>query len=345
MNTRKELIKANVLELNELLQDNNYCPELECLFVQGDINAKISIFYWKDKSNTLLSEEELTFITNFYDSVTTARASYKNKENNQTASLIYIFSNENLNNLFSKIDVKDKNVLTVGSSGDQALNAIFHRAKNVTLADLNFITPLFVKFKIAAIKELSFLEFTKLFTHFESSFFENHKYYAKFSHLLDSKTRLFWDTLMLDADPNSLYNYFTDISYNTKSSFYNNEKDFFKLKKILKESNFSLDYIFAPIEEFHKHTTQKFDLIMLSNIHSYIGKYFFKKTQPIYEKLLNPEGLLQLTSTYREDRLKICDVYKNYKNCTSKLIKYSGVNNETSLVIKKDEESNYEPEY
>ena len=70
---------------------------------------------------------------------------------NYTPGKVYAFSNENLDDLFNKLDLKDKKVLTVGSSGDQALYSLLYGAKDITIADLNIYTKPFVEFKIAEI--------------------------------------------------------------------------------------------------------------------------------------------------------------------------------------------------
>ena len=55
-------------------------------------------------------------------------------------SMAYTFTNENLDKIFKIMNVKGKKVLTVGSSGDQALYAIGKGAKKVTIIDANPMT-------------------------------------------------------------------------------------------------------------------------------------------------------------------------------------------------------------
>lgn len=50
---------------------------------------------------------------------------------------IYFHSNERLKDIFSSIDVKDKNVLTVLASGDQVFYSYDNGAKNVDMYDVN----------------------------------------------------------------------------------------------------------------------------------------------------------------------------------------------------------------
>ena len=50
---------------------------------------------------------------------------------------IYPFTTEMISGYFDKLDLKEKTVLTVGSSIDQGLNALLLGAKNVTVFDIN----------------------------------------------------------------------------------------------------------------------------------------------------------------------------------------------------------------
>ena len=60
---------------------------------------------------------------------------------------VYPFTTESINGYFNKIDFNDKSVLTVGSSSDQAFNAILLGAKNITVYDINKNTSFFGKLK------------------------------------------------------------------------------------------------------------------------------------------------------------------------------------------------------
>lgn len=60
---------------------------------------------------------------------------------------IYLFTTEDISGYFPVLDLKDKSVLTVGSSGDQAFNALLLGAGEVTLFDINPNTYEFIKLK------------------------------------------------------------------------------------------------------------------------------------------------------------------------------------------------------
>ena len=114
-----------------------------------------------------------------------------------SADRIYPFSNENIGEFLEGFDLEGKSVITVGSSGDQVLNAVYRGATDVTLFDANIFARYYVELKIAAIKNLSLEEFLKYFT---SDNILDWKYYSKVSHDLSDEAKLFWDTLMLELD-------------------------------------------------------------------------------------------------------------------------------------------------
>lgn len=60
---------------------------------------------------------------------------------------VYPFTTENIKGYFSRISFKDNNVFTVGSSLDQAFNALLLGAKKITVFDINANTEEFYKVK------------------------------------------------------------------------------------------------------------------------------------------------------------------------------------------------------
>ena len=65
-------------------------------------------------------------------------------ENNYTLDKAFAISNEKLDEVFKHIDLKGKSVLTVGSSGDQALNCILNGSKDITIIDANIFTAFLI---------------------------------------------------------------------------------------------------------------------------------------------------------------------------------------------------------
>ena len=66
---------------------------------------------------------------------------------NKFEEKVYPFTTEDISSYFDMLDMKDKSVLTVGSSGDQAYNALVCGAKDVTVVDINPNTERFMKIK------------------------------------------------------------------------------------------------------------------------------------------------------------------------------------------------------
>ena len=167
-------------------------------------------------------------------------------------SKVYHCSNERLNAYFKDLNLNNSKIATVGSSGDQVLNAIFYGAKDITLIDANIFTRAYFEYKTAMIKNLDYAEFKSILGRFEMF---NWKTYSKISHDLSPRSKMFFDELMLNQDDNDHdydEGYLTDslIRNNLlhtpcnnqdtveENLFYNNEEDYLKLKNLLIENNF-----------------------------------------------------------------------------------------------------------
>ena len=60
---------------------------------------------------------------------------------------VYPFTTEVISGYFNELDFKDKSVMTLGSSSDQAFNALLLGAKKITVYDINENTAKFGKLK------------------------------------------------------------------------------------------------------------------------------------------------------------------------------------------------------
>ena len=72
---------------------------------------------------------------------------------------IYPFTTENISGYIDNFDLDGKSLLTVGSSGDQVLNAILLGSKDITLVDINPFAKYYFYLKMAAIMELEMDEY------------------------------------------------------------------------------------------------------------------------------------------------------------------------------------------
>lgn len=221
------------------------------------------------------------------------------RADNATEVECFVFSNENLTDLAKVVPFKNKRVLTVGSSGDQALMAIYHGAKEVVLADGNELTQPFVELKIAAIKNMSYGEFMYYMVHAEQVI-PNHKIYAQLSQHLSAEARNFWDTIFLETDPEVSVEKIVDYSQGRRilhyqTELYDSPKTFEKLKRRLNGAK--LSYVYADVSQFVEKTKGQFDTILLSNISECVSEKdrdkFYHTVEKLYNKRLAPNGVIQ----------------------------------------------------
>ena len=183
---------------------------------------------------------------------------------------IYPFTTETISGYITKMDIKDKIVLTLGSSCDQALNSLLLGAKDITVFDIN--------------------EKVKYF------------YNLKRKLILTSREKLINNIVNLKQ-----FSYFEDIfSYQDlmKMNLYlQNDENYYKLQDILKEKNidFKVGNIFNISEYLEKN--KKYDRVILSNVLDYIPTNLKSEevVLKIYNDLLsylNDEALIQLYYLY-----------------------------------------------
>lgn len=205
---------------------------------------------------------------------------YKTKTEllNDVFCWLYPFSNENIDGFYKTINFCNKDVLTVTSSGDHALNAIVNGAKCVSSFDSNPLAKYYSELKVAGVKALSFDDFFSFFYNkniiFKQKDFLNiNTYYQKIRAFLDDKNKCFWDYVFNNYDYNSLYkgNLFSDdfLSKNglIESNKYLNYKYFYKLKEYIHDNKINYyDLNILDINDIDK----KYDLVILSNIFAII---------------------------------------------------------------------------
>ena len=237
----------------------------------------------------------------------------RTKYDDQTAERCYLTSNEYLSHYMGVMDLINKKVATVGSSGDQFFQSLLQGSKDITIIDAIPYTKVFVEYKIAIFMNLNFEEMLELM---KTTKFFDWSIYSKISHDLPPFARSFWDTLMLEQeeDIDCCYNRFDRNALAERMvhpqlmflcDFYNNEKTYNNLQKILKQKDFSIKFKTADLHDFPKVLKEKYDLIMVSNIFGYhsFGKDlidFEETVNKLYKKNLNPGGTIQVQYSYRK---------------------------------------------
>jgi len=268
---------------------------------------------------------------------------------------VYSYSNENLRQLFANLNVKNKSVATVGSSGDQALNAIYYGADKVTIIDACITAEPYIELKKAAILNFDFKTFNNFMTS-ENLF--NPIWYAKISHDLNNTAKMFWDNMYLDGCIPSIETLMC-LKENARqrlgSAFYDNKDNYQRLQQLLRGKNF--EYIQAELSDFPQKLKDKYDLILLSNVYDYVDHYaFYNVVKELEKNNLNNGGVMQLhylfglfdcledahakvLSTCLDKKVETLFVQKTYKPNFTRFNRTNTVNDAdiTDKVLIKDE--------
>ena len=224
---------------------------------------------------------------------------------------LYPFTTENINGYIDMFDLKDKSLLTVGSSGDQAINAILKDCKYITVLDVNPFTKYYFNLKKAALLTLTYEEFCRFFCYIDypkvfkynfSAF--NLDSYNKLKEVLkniDEESFLFWDTLFDVCKVNNVRRKLFSSDEDRVSvvkgmiTYLKNESNFNETK--IKIKNINPKFIKGDI--FKTKLEKTYDNIWLSNIGNY---YSLEEIKNLIEKLdnnLNMNGKMLMCYLYR----------------------------------------------
>lgn len=225
--------------------------------------------------------------------------------------LIYPFTTENISGYINEFSLKDRTLLTVGSSGDQIINSLLYGCKDVTSLDINPYTKFYVYLKLSCLLELEKEDF-KEFLCFNDypEVFKKNKYvfntevYQKIKRtlrLLDYESYLIWDELfqnfsginirenIFEYDENRISVIVGCNPYLQNDILYNDAREKVKKAKI----NFITNDLFKVSID------NKFDNIWLSNIGTYLSRHFVKKMADIMSNNLENNGKLLISYLYK----------------------------------------------
>ena len=130
-------------------------------------------------------------------------------------SSVYPYTNENLDLLFSHLDVSGKNVLSVAASGDQSFYAYHNGASNVDIFDINCLTKYYYYLRIWVIKYFNYFYLED----FEISKREEYsnKYFEILLSIVEPSTK----------DEMDAYNYWKRVLKKCKSNWGDNGFNYF----------------------------------------------------------------------------------------------------------------------
>ncbi len=226
---------------------------------------------------------------------------------------IYPFTTENISAYVDMFDLKDKKLLTVGSSSDQVLNAILNGSQDITLFDICPFAQEYYYLKMAAITLMDrqkYLEFfcyknyPQLFIKNKRAFLESN-FYALLTYLDDIKPEVsyFWSELLKKHKGKTIRkNLFSIDEYETyvlkqMNRYLEDDNSYNLLRNRI--SDVDISFIYDNI--FNIDNTIKYDNIFLSNIAAYYKLTDFKYLFDECVKVLNEDGKMLVSYLYDTD--------------------------------------------
>lgn len=226
--------------------------------------------------------------------------------------LVYLFTSEN-NSYLEKIDVKDKDVLTVTGSFDQCLNLVFEGAKSVCNFDVNLLTIFFAKFKMAALKAFSYQEYLDFFLG-EDRFAYNS--YLNFRDNLEPIFREYWDFIYETFSCSNkaimesrLFDKPIEIENTIASNPYLKSEENYELTR-QRIDKVDITFDKKNVLEIGE-GSETYDLMLFSNIESYlVDDVYATMSEDDYldfihnkaSKQLNDGGVIQMAYNYEYQR-------------------------------------------
>ncbi len=188
---------------------------------------------------------------------------------------IYPFTTENISSYIDYFDLKGRSLLTVGSSGDQAINAALRGASDITLLDINPYTRYYFYLKIASIISLNKEEFHKYLGRwicFDKLFQKGlYKKVRKTLSELDLESYEFWEALYRKFKPREIrYGLFQseeDVpSVIELENPYLNGESYKRVKEIAS----SINITFINQDLLYPELSREYDNIWLSNVYQHL---------------------------------------------------------------------------
>lgn len=203
---------------------------------------------------------------------------------------IYFSSNEDLKTIFSNFDFKDKDVLTVAGSGDQAFYFYNDDAKKVDLFDKNKLTIYYYYLRkwIISYYDMFYPELLV-----NNQYFINLFNAVKPSCEMEKAALAYWNNYFIYYDYGYCFDMFNFSSRNIMKS--NKLEDLFKVKKRLNNSLSTFYHTDISKESIIK---KQYDVIYTSNISEWLhssNEKFEGFRDNLYD-LLNDNGIVIMSN-------------------------------------------------
>ena len=224
---------------------------------------------------------------------------------------IYSFTTENINGYIDYFDLKNKSLLTVGSSGDQILNAYYKGCRDITLLDINPFASYYINLKIAGIISFNYSEFQDFFFKFIDETVNQKRYNLEMFNKLSGNLKAidydsfyFFDKIFHEYNMQKISDYLMlDDQTNSKiikefNNYLHDEKSYNLLKN--KINNIRFKFILENIFSFYNNL--KFDNIFLSNFCTIVGILTLRDLLiNLSSNNLNNQGSIQFAYIWNTD--------------------------------------------
>ena len=223
---------------------------------------------------------------------------------------IYSFTNENISSYIPFFDLKNKSLLTVGSSCDQVLNASYSGCEDITVCDVCSLTKYYYYLKLASLLELNRDEFLKFLCETyngieKNPYLLNKRTFNKIKNTLrnlDYDSYYLWIYLLSNYDINKLEKIFRNDINIKKDIIYCNEylksdKNFKHLKSLI--MNTKVNFINGNV--VNEKYDRLFDNIWLSNVAHYLTNDEINNMFLNNEKALSINGKMLLCYLWNKE--------------------------------------------
>ena len=230
---------------------------------------------------------------------------------NKAVHGVYAYSNENLMDYIDNMNISGHRVATVGSSGDQALYAIFKDAEEVTLIDANPYTKPIVELKKSAIENMTHSEFMKYWTKDSEHILDERicrDLYPSISessrefldYIFASHNKTFCKKKVIKSDSFAVETKLfgekpKTLSLASGCEFYLKKSAYDIRRSKLKASK--MDFVLAEYSEFPDRLDGKYGSIFVSNIFNYYNNQrhkFFEVSKKLIDRNLSKGGTMQM---------------------------------------------------
>jgi len=250
---------------------------------------------------------------------------------------LYSFTTENINGYMQFFELKDKTLLTIGSSSDQAINATLVRCNDITVCDICPLTKYFYYLKLASLLVLNREEFLGFLCKKQCDIESNKHLLSRtiFNRVknalksLDYESYYIWEYLFMNYKKSDIEKLFRRDINDLESIIYcnrylKNDYNYNHARETV--MNASIDFITEDITKLY--TNKSFDNIWLSNVANYLNSQDINSMIKNCSRMLNDNGKMLLCyfwntsmtikgfpieqlSSFESERIKIPGILKD----------------------------------